>query len=242
MSFLTRVDEKLIKNKPDLIGHDEIYDSCKKVINLVHGSNKPMLDFCDELDIRSINIFYGKTGTGKTTLSYSLAKYALEELEVETYELNFQDIITSELGKTLENFHFAYEEINQLCTNGEGIILFLDEFDRILVDRQQRNEVSEMKRAFISLMDFFQSISIEHKITILATTNCFDLLDPALKRRFSFQYEIKCDATELEAYAKHLSDKIPKSLNYIMPDDYLKETITIAELKQKIRSDVVKLL
>ncbi|MCR9887168.1 ATP-binding protein, partial [Vibrio parahaemolyticus] len=240
MSFLNRVDENIIKKRSKLIGHSEIYESCKKILNLVHGNNKKMQDLCDELDIRSINIFHGQTGTGKTTLSYALAKYALETFEVETYELRFQDIITTELGKTLENFHRAYEEINDLCTKEEGIILFLDEFDRILVDRQQSNEVSEMKRAFISLMDFLQSISFEHKLTVLATTNCFDLIDPALKRRFSFQYDIQCCDIALKEYFKHLSEVLSKSINYTISDEYLNESITIAELKHKVRNDVVK--
>jgi AAA+ superfamily predicted ATPase len=242
MIFLTRVDENLIKKKSDLIGHDEIYKSCKKVIDLIHGNDKNMVELCEELDIRSINIFYGETGTGKTTLSYSLAKYALNAFEVETYELKLQDIITTELGKTLENFHIAYGEVIELCKNGEGIVLFLDEFDRLLVDRQQSNEVSEMKRAFISLMDFFQSISLDHKITILATTNCFDRIDSALKRRFSFQYEVQCNELALKECFKRLSEKIPNSLDYNIPHEHLDNSKTIAELKQKVRSDIVNLL
>lgn len=242
MSFLNRFDEQYIKKKSKLIGHREVYESCKKIINLVHGDNKDIQEICDELDIRSINIFYGETGAGKTTLSYALANHALEKFGVETYELKFQDIITAELGKTLKNFHRAYGEINDLCSKEKGIILFLDEFDRILVDRQQNNETSEMKRAFISLMDFLQSISFEHKLTILATTNCFELLDPALKRRFSFQYEIKCCDATLKEYFNEFSKVMPKSLGYSIPDDYLKESNTIAELKRKVRNDVISLL
>lgn len=241
MNFITRIDENLIKKKSDLIGHDEIFKSCKKVIDLVHGPDRNMVELCDELEIRSINIFYGETGTGKTTLSYSLAEYALNKFEVESYEMKFQDIITTELGKTLKNFHLAYEEVNQLCVDHGGIVLFLDEFDRILVDRQS-NEVSEMKRAFISLMDFLQSISVDHKITILATTNCFDQIDSALKRRFSFHYEIQCNNLALKECIDRMSKKIPKSLGYSIPKSYSNESKTIAELKQKIRSDIVKLL
>lgn len=240
MKFLNRIDEYLIKQKSNLIGHEEIYNACQKVINLIHSSDNSMSELCDELDIRSISIFHGETGTGKTTLSYSLAKYALEEFGIETFELRFQDIIASELGKTVSNFYLAYEEINQLCRDGDGIILLMDEFDRILIDRKQSNEVSEMKRAFISLMDFLQSISLQQKITVLATTNSFELFDPALKRRFSFQYEIKCNIEGLNEYSKYLSEIIPQSINYTIPNEYIESSKTIAELKQKIRSDLLK--
>ena len=242
MSFLTRVEEKVIKNKSNLIGHREIFDKCKNIIKLVHGTDRSLSLLCEELDIRSINIFYGDTGTGKTTLSYALARYALEEFEIETYELKVQDIIKTELGKTLENFHTTYEEINHLSSNDKGLVLLLDEFDRLLVDRHQTNEVSEMKRAFISLMDFLQSISIDHKITILATTNCFDTLDSALKRRFSFQYEVLCSKEALEEYLQEISCKIPSTMNYTIPAKYIETSKTIAELKQKIRVDVVDFL
>jgi len=82
MSFLDRIDENLIKNKPDLVGLDEVLCRCKKTIDLTHGKIQDMSDLCVELDIRSVNIFYGKTGTGKTTLSYCLAKYALQKYRI----------------------------------------------------------------------------------------------------------------------------------------------------------------
>ncbi|EFE9874419.1 AAA family ATPase, partial [Escherichia coli] len=179
---------------------------------------------------------------GKTTLSYSLAKYALDEFEAELYEINMQHVITSDLGKTLENFHSAYEEIKELSANGNGIVLFLDEVDRLIVDRNQTNEVSEMKRAFISFMDFLQSISFENRITILATTNCFELLDPALKRRFSFQYEIKCNRFELDLYLNAIKEKLPREIKDKISWDDFSVFKTIAEIKQRIRVDIINSL
>lgn len=242
MSFLNRIDEGLIKSKSNLIGHENILNNCKKIIDLIHGENEGYLELIEELDIRSINIFHGETGTGKTTLSYALASYTLEKYGSELYEIKIEDVIKTELGKTVENFHKVYDEIKTLCKSSEGVVLFLDEFDRFLVDRNQSNEISELKRALISLMDFFQSISASHKITILATTNHFDALDSAFKRRFSFHYEIECNDESKREYAKSLIDKIPKSMTYDSPDTYIKEANTIADLKRLIREDIVKLI
>lgn len=239
MSFLDRIDENLIKNKPDLVGLDEVLCRCKKTIDLTHGKIQDMSDLCVELDIRSVNIFYGKTGTGKTTLSYCLAKYALQKYRIDVYALKIQDMIVADLGKTLENFHKAYEEIKEILSQGKGMLLFLDEFDRFLVDREQINESSEMKRAFISMMDFVESISFDQKISILATTNRFELLDPALKRRFSFQYEIECCEQALRLYSETLSKKIPQNFKYKIPSEYINDSKTIAELKQKVRDDIL---
>ncbi|WP_320034373.1 AAA family ATPase [Halarcobacter sp.] len=117
-----------------------------------------------------------------------------------------------------------------------------DEFDRFLVSRENDDEVSELKRALISLMDFFQSISTDHKITILATTNYFDTLEPAFKRRFSFHYELLCNKEILEKYVESLNSKIPLELNYELPEEYLENSKTIADLKRAVREDLVKLL
>lgn len=242
MQFLTRVCERLIYQKSVLIGHDKIHNSCKKIIKLIHSPEKNSLELCNELDIKSINIFYGETGTGKTTLSYALAKYAIEEFNVETFELKFEDIITTELGKTLKNFHLAYAEIYKASKTDHGIVLLIDEIDRLLINREQSNETSEMKRAFISFMDFLQSISLENKITILATTNCFELFDPALKRRFPFQHKVKSNRKHINQYVEILSKKINNSYNYNIPKAYIKKSKTIAELKKKVRSDIVHLL
>jgi len=242
MSFLHRIDEELITSKSNLIGHKSIFNQCSKIIDLIHGQDDKYLSFFDELDIRSINIFYGETGTGKTSLSYALAKYALDEYGAESYEIKIENIIQTELGRTVENFHKAYEEIKTLCNSKEGIVLFLDEFDRFLINRQQSNEVSELKRVLISLMDFFQSISVEHKITILATTNHFESLDPAFKRRFSFHHEIECNMESKREYIDSLSKKIPSSLNYDFPINCIEKSHTIADLKRLVREDVIKII
>ena len=110
------------------------------------------------------------------------------------------------------------------------------------MDRNQTNEVSEMKRAFISFMDFLQSISFENRITILATTNCFELLDPALKRRFSFQYEIKCNRFELDLYLNAIKEKLPREIKDKISWDDFSVFKTIAEIKQRIRVDIINSL
>ncbi len=241
MEFLNRIEEETIKLKSNLIGHNDEFQQSVSLIDIIHSSNKEYLDFLNEIDIRSINIFYGETGTGKTTLAYAIAKYALEKYGIESYSFNIENIIQTELGATVKNFESAFSEIKELSKKEKGIILFLDEFDRLLVDRGNNSELSELKRALIALMDFFESISYTQKLTILATTNHFDSLDSAFKRRFSFQYEIISTEKSREEYAKKLEKMIPDELEYSLSKE-ISNCSSIAEMKQKIREDIIKLI
>ncbi len=239
--FLYRIDEKIIKSKANLIGHTDEFKQCSKLIDIIHDSGKEYLTFFNEIDIRSINIFYGETGTGKTTLAYSIAKYALTKYGIESYSLNIENIIKTELGATVNNFESAFQEIKKLSEEDKGIILFLDEFDRLLVNRGNDNELSELKRALIALMDFFQSISVKQQITILATTNYFGSLDSAMKRRFSFHYEIKSNKESREEYYEKLKKLIPNGLNYKLSDKII-DSSNISNMKKLVREDIVKLI
>ena len=240
MDLLERIDEQIIKSKSNLVGHEDEFQKCSKIIDLIHNKQE-YLELFNELDIRSINIFYGETGTGKTTLAYSIANYALTEYGIESYSFNIKNIIKTELGATVKNFESAFQEIKKLSREGKGIILFLDEFDRLLVNRGNDNELSELKRALISLMDFFQSISVKQKITILATTNHFESLDSAFKRRFSFHYEIKSNKESRKEYCKKLKESIPNELDYKL-DEKIIDCSSIAEMKKKVREDIIKLI
>ncbi len=241
MSFLNRIEEEIIKSKSNLVGHKDEFIKCSKLIDIIHNSDEKDSVFFNEIDMRSINIFYGETGTGKTTLAYSLANYALITYGIESYTFNIENIIKTELGATVKNFESAFQEIKKLSEEGKGIILFLDEFDRLLVNRGNDNEISELKRALISLMDFFQSISVKQQITILATTNHFESLDSAFKRRFSFHYEIKSNEESRMEYYKKLKELIPDKLDYKL-DDKIINYSSIAEMKKQVREDIVKLI
>jgi len=243
MNLLYRIDEEIIKSKSKLVGHEEELKKCLKILDVIHNNeNENNIDFFNEIDIRSINIFYGETGTGKTTLAYSIASVALEEYGIESYSFNIENIIKTELGATVKNFESAFAEIRKLSEEEKGIILFLDEFDRLLVNRGNDNEVSELKRALIALMDFFQSISIKQKITILATTNHFESLDSAFKRRFSFKYEIKSNEESRREYFNKLKNLIPQSFEYSLNDEIIEGSSSIAEMKKKVREDIIKLI
>lgn len=76
-----------------------------------------------------------------------------------------------------------------------------DEIDAVGMERGQQNEVGEMSRIVISLMQELDTIP--NDVIIIGTTNRFDMLDTALVRRFPMNYQIyRLDQTDAEAMAR----------------------------------------
>lgn len=119
-------------------------------------------------------LFWGAPGCGKTFTAHYLA-YELG-LPVGVVQLNA--LISSFLGDTASNL----QRVFQLASN-TPMVLLLDEIDAVGKNRDDQNDVGELKRIVNSLlqaMDFFTS----KDSIIIAASNHQYLLDPAMWRRF----------------------------------------------------------
>lgn len=150
---------------------------CKKILSVYHAA-----ELLDEKGIRYVPaaILYGESGCGKT----ELARYIAHEVGLPYAYVRFSALIDSHLGATQNNLSRIFEFIkNQPC------VFCLDEIDAIGLARGQMQEVGEMARIVISLMQEMDSVS--NKVIVIGTTNRMDMIDTALIRRFPMQYEIK---------------------------------------------------
>lgn len=121
-------------------------------------------------------MFYGPPGSGKTFFVQAI----INQLEFCYYELRAQDIFSKWQGNTEKRIARIFEEamLNSPCA------LFIDEVDFLLIENPQHNSI---RCTFLSLMnnlkEFIQN-NPEKLILVFGTTNKFDLLDEASKRRF----------------------------------------------------------
>lgn len=124
-------------------------------------------------------IFYGESGTGKT----ELARYIAHKAGIPFVYVRFSSLVNAHLGGTQSNIGkvFAYAKTSP-C------LLCFDEIDAIGMKRGDRQDVSEMSRVVIALMQ--EMDSLPNNVIIIGTTNRFDRLDPALIRRFPIKYEV----------------------------------------------------
>lgn len=138
----------------------------------------------DELIAEGVGIspsllLYGPPGCGKS----ELAKYVASKLSLPLVTARIDTIISSFLGSTSKNLRMLFDHVS-----GRPCVLFLDEFDAIAKLRDDKQELGELKRVVVSLLQNLDAMKGNQ--VLLAATNHEHLLDPAIWRRFSYKLHI----------------------------------------------------
>jgi AAA+ superfamily predicted ATPase len=119
-------------------------------------------------------LFWGPPGTGKTLSAHYLA----HELGLPIGVLRLNSVISSFLGDTAAHLQRVFTR-----ANNTPMVLLLDEVDAIGKNRDDDNDVGELKRVVNSLLQAMDSFDGGNSILIAASNHQY-LLDPALWRRF----------------------------------------------------------
>ena len=125
-------------------------------------------------------MLYGESGTGKTML----ARYIAYKADLPFIYVKFSNMVSSYLGSTQSNIGKVFE-----FARTSPCVLCFDEIDAVGMARGQKNDVGEMNRIVIALMQELDNLP--NDVIFVGTTNRFDRLDDALIRRFTMKYEVK---------------------------------------------------
>lgn len=151
-------------------------------------------------------LFQGPPGTGKTESAKQVSRLLGRNL----YRVNFNTIIDSKLGQTGKNIAALFEEIDNITSFGNAVILF-DEVDALVLDRSDSNDVREMGRATSALLS--QIDELNPSVVLIATTNLFKELDKAIVRRFDFVVDFsRYSQSDLAEIAELILKKLMKSM------------------------------
>jgi SpoVK/Ycf46/Vps4 family AAA+-type ATPase len=118
-------------------------------------------------------LFSGSPGGGKT----QFALYLAEALEMDGMVRKPSDILSMYVGEAEKNIARMFREAEQ-----QGALLIIDEADALLMDRSNLSRSWEMSQA----AEWLQGIQ-NFSGTLIACTNRFESVDPALRRRFHRQ-------------------------------------------------------
>ena len=158
----------LIRDKEEQIANE--------ILNLYRVSNDLMQIGISYLPAA---IFHGESGCGKTML----AKYIAHKAGLPYVYVRFSNLVGQYLGNTQQNIAKVIDFVKQF-----PCVLCFDEIDAIGLARGQQNDVGEMSRIVISLMQ--EMDSLPNNVIIIGTTNRFDRLDQALVRRFPIKHQV----------------------------------------------------
>ncbi|MBF0502250.1 MAG: AAA family ATPase [Candidatus Riflebacteria bacterium] len=161
------MDQLSLKNPDQFLRLQEVLTHLQNHKNEECGTNTKLPRFRILLQ--------GKPGTGKTFF----ARHVAEKLDVPLIIKTAADILDPYVGMCERHIREAFEE-----AESEGAVLFFDEIDGLMQSRGRAFRSWEVTRVneLLTCMENFPGIFI-------AATNCYDLLDPASIRRFSFKIE-----------------------------------------------------
>ncbi|OGI01501.1 MAG: hypothetical protein A2Y25_02115 [Candidatus Melainabacteria bacterium GWF2_37_15] len=194
----------------DLVYPDEIQEILNQVVNEWKKSEK--LIAAGITPTRRI-LFYGPPGCGKTAAGLALAK----KIGLPVAYVRLDSLFSSYLGQTSTNLRNIFDAVKS-----QPIALFLDEFDAVAKKRDDNQEIGEIKRIVISLLQNFDFLP--PNVLVIAATNHHHLLDPAIWRRFDLSIPI--DAPNKESRLKLISSWLKNYENKLSGDINLLATIT----------------
>ena len=140
-------------------------------------------------------LFWGPPGCGKTLAAHFIA----HELGLPVGLLRLSTVISSYLGDTASHLQRVFDFANKM-----PMVLLLDEADAVGKNRDDRNDVGELKRVVNSLLQAIDLFQNDRSVLVAATNHQY-LLDPALWRRFDdvIQFPLPT-AKDHERLLKHL--------------------------------------
>lgn len=129
-------------------------------------------------------LFYGPPGTGKTMLAKALAK----EANVPLLSISACALESKWFGESSKLISSTFSVARKL----QPCIVFFDEIDGMGRSRTDFDQsfVNTFKTELLSNLDGMGNKSTDSYV-VIACTNTFNSLDPALLRRFPSQYNIK---------------------------------------------------
>lgn len=181
-----------------------------------------------DLDVQTENkvFVYGPPGTGKTLFAYSLAG----ELDLPVLHIYLDSLISSYLGETGKNIGKIFSDASK-----QECVIFLDEFDAIGKMRDDNQDLGELKRVVVVILQQIDEMSSNN--ILIAATNHDHLIDKAVRRRFN--YEMHLDLLDYEGRLKLFNmylKKFGKTDNRFLAD--ITEGLSGSSIRQIINKSI----
>jgi len=155
-------------------------------------------------------VFHGPPGTGKTYMAQALAT----ELGLPFAQLSGADVQSKWINESAQKINTLFEEAKMVADSEGGAVVFLDELDAVLKQRNTGGSAHEEDNKVVAeFLNHLQDTS-EHNIVFIGATNRLEALDDAGIR----------------------SGRIDKKIHVGKPDQEARESILRAQLAERPNS------
>ena len=225
------LSDMLLQTRPtqrlsDLMVHKELHEQIARILKEYRHRRRLRQH---GMSNRRRILLAGPPGTGKTMTASVLAG----EVGLPLHTILMHKLVTKFMGETSAKLGQIFDIIGE----EPGIYLF-DEFDAIGTQRGREHEVGEMRRVLNSFLQFIEQDDSDSMI--IAATNTFDVLDPALFRRFDdvLYYQLPDSKQRAELIANRLNSYMATNVDLEAAADEA-DTLSHAEIT-RASEDAIK--
>ena len=197
----------------DLVLPSDVMDSLRELVGRVRHRRTVLEDWgvTDKMvTSRGLTaLFSGQPGTGKTLVAGVLAR----ELGLDLYQVDLSKVMSKWIGETERNLATLFDA----AEDGQVIVLF-DEADALFARRTEVRSSND-RYANLEVNYLLQRLDAFEGIAIL-TTNNGGAIDPAFKRRLSFQlsFPFPDEDTRAALWRAHIPPSVPRGEELVFDD------------------------
>lgn len=170
-------------------------------------------------------LLYGPPGCGKTYITEALSS----EAHLPLYKLNISKAGSQYINMTSKNIQEAFDEAIKIAEeSGKPCLLFMDEIDTLAFDRNSKTDNEDIKQVGTMLQAIDKAQ--QHNVILIGATNKYNLLDPAIIRRFEDPYFVNLpDKDERFALLNKILTKKSKGQKLLESEDDMKKVVNLLD-------------
>ena len=182
--------EKLERNQyspkgfADIMGMDELKEEfSENIVKPVNNPEQALIDFVEYGKKTPAGILlYGPPGCGKTYIIEALAA----EIDSQVYVMNSSNTGSKFVNQTANNIKNAFDYVYKKGDESDKpVFMFMDEIDAMTSNRDAHASNEDIK-GVATLLKYIEGAKA-HNVIVIGATNKYDLIDPAIRRRFDMK-------------------------------------------------------
>jgi len=169
------------------------------------------------LQIQPTILLTGPPGTGKTSMIQKLSNEFHEMYHEEGFffqRTNLNGLLSHNLGASSKNLESFFSKINDKASQQKRVLIHLDDAESALSSRMGGQESKGVFRFVTTALEKLDQL-LNHKYdfspVIVLSTNTAEIIDEAVKRRFTHRFNVnpKLTADEIRNLCKIYIDSYP---------------------------------